>query len=187
MSLNSTQRTDISFENRCRFLLETVTIVREVWPASLPLFVRLSATDWLEFDGGLHPLGVGWTVADTVRLGKLLRDLGVDLLDVSSGGNVAATISVGPGYQTGFSAQVRRDCKIPTGAVGLIASPEQADHAIRTEQADLVFLARELLRHPYWPLEAARVLKHDIPWPVQYVRAADGRKPARLPYSQQNI
>ena len=181
----SNRRTDEyggSFENRCRFLLETVALVREVWPASQPLLVRLSATDWLEFDGQSHPDGIGWSVAETIRLGKLLRDAGVDLLDISSGGNEAkATIPVGPGYQTGFAAQVRRECSIPTAAVGLITSPEQADHAIRSGQADLVFLARELLRNPYWPLEAARVLKHETSWPEQYVRAAGGRKPARRP------
>jgi 2,4-dienoyl-CoA reductase-like NADH-dependent reductase (Old Yellow Enzyme family) len=182
----SNRRTDAyggSFENRSRFLLETVSLVREKWPASLPLLVRLSATDWLEFDGEHHPEGTGWTLAETIRLGKLLRHMDVDLLDMSSGGNVAkVTIPVGPGYQVGFADQLRRECGIPTGAVGLITSPEQADHVIRSGQADLIFLAREMLRNPYWPLEAAHVLRHEISWPVQYVRAADGRKPARLPY-----
>jgi 2,4-dienoyl-CoA reductase-like NADH-dependent reductase (Old Yellow Enzyme family) len=177
-----------SFENRSRFLFETVALVREVWPANLPLMVRLSATDWLEFDGDLHPDGVGWTLAETIRLGKLLRGMNVDLLDISSGGNVAkAIIPVGPGYQTGFAEQVRRESSMPTGAVGLISSPEQADHVIRSGQADLIFLARELLRNPYWPLEAAQVLKHEISWPVQYVRAANGRKPARLPYAERKV
>ena len=173
-----------SFENRSRFLLETVKLVREVWPDSLPLFVRLSATDWLEFEDGSDPDNLGWTVDETIRLGTLLREAGVDLLDVSSGGNLAkATIPVGPGYQTGFAERVRRDIATPTGAVGLITSPEQADHAIRSGQADLVLLARELLRHPYWPLEAAHILKHEISWPVQYVRAAGGKRPPRKPFT----
>jgi 2,4-dienoyl-CoA reductase-like NADH-dependent reductase (Old Yellow Enzyme family) len=172
-----------SFENRIRFLMETLEIIREVWPDSLPLIVRLSATDWLEFDGDSHEEGFGWTVDDTVRLGNILRDAGIDLLDVSSGGNQAkATIPVGPGYQTEFAERVRRECMIPTAAVGMITSPEQADHIIRSGQADIVLLARELLRNPYWPLEAAQKLKHDISWPVQYVRAAGGRKPPRLPF-----
>jgi 2,4-dienoyl-CoA reductase-like NADH-dependent reductase (Old Yellow Enzyme family) len=184
----SNRRTDAyggSFENRTRFLMETVALVRDVWPASKPLLVRLSATDWLEFDGQAHPEGVGWSVAETIRLGTLLREAGVDLLDISSGGNEAkATIPVGPGYQTGFAAHVRSECSIPTAAVGLITTPEQADHVIRSGQADLVFLAREMLRNPYWPLEAARVLNRETSWPVQYVRAAGGRKPVRRPFER---
>ncbi len=183
----SNQRVDHyggSFENRSRFLLETVRLVREVWPDSLPLFVRLSATDWLEFENGSDPENLGWTVDETIRLGILLREAGVDLLDVSSGGNLAkATIHIGPGYQTGFAERVRRATATPTGAVGLITSPEQADHVIRSGQADIVLLARELLRHPYWPLEAAHILKHEISWPVQYVRAAGAKKPARKPFA----
>jgi 2,4-dienoyl-CoA reductase-like NADH-dependent reductase (Old Yellow Enzyme family) len=185
----SNQRVDEyggSFENRSRFLLETVALIREVWPHSLPLWVRLSATDWLEFDDESHPEGPGWTVAETIRLGTLLRGPGVDLLDVSSGGNVdKTTIPVGPGYQTSFAEKIRKECAVPTGAVGLITSPEQADHVIRSGQAEVVLLARELLRHPYWPLEAARALRHEISWPVQYVRAAGGKKPARKPFSAQ--
>ncbi|WP_263411419.1 NADH:flavin oxidoreductase/NADH oxidase [Terriglobus tenax] len=172
-----------SFENRARFLLETIAQVRDVWPVSLPLFVRISATDWLEFDGQPHPDGFGWTVAESLQLIPLLKNAGVDLIDVSTGGNVAkSTIPVGPGYQTIFAEQVRRTAEIRTGAVGMITSPEQADQIIRSGQADLVLLARELLRDPYWPLHAAQQLRHDISWPVQYVRAAAGHKPPRLPF-----
>ena len=173
-----------SFENRVRILLETVRAIRNVWPDHLPLIVRISATDWLEFDGHTHPEFNGWTMQDSLRLVPLLRDAGVDLVDVSSGGNVAQpAIPVGPGYQTAFSAKIREQTGMPTGTVGMITSPQQADHTIRSGQADLVLLARELLRNPYWPIEAARQLRVDVPWPVQYVRAADGRKPARLPWA----
>jgi len=173
------------FENRVRALMETVRAVRGVWPEHLPLIVRISATDWLEFDGKEHPEGHGWTMRDSLQLVELLRDAGVDLVDVSSGGNVAQpAIPVGPGYQTAFAAEIRDKTGVPTGTVGMITSPEQADHVIRSGQADIVLLARELLRNPYWPMQAARQLKIDVPWPVQYVRAADGRKPARVPWSQ---
>ncbi len=182
------QRTDEyggSFENRTRLLLETVEIVRDIWPNDLPLFVRLSATDWLEFEEEALPNEQGWTVDQTIQLGHLLRKAGVDLLDVSSGGNLAkATIPNGPRYQTAFAERSRREVAIPAGAVGMITSPQQADHVIRSGQADLVILARELLRHPYWPLEAARELRHEISWPVQYVRAAGGKKPARQPFGR---
>jgi 2,4-dienoyl-CoA reductase-like NADH-dependent reductase (Old Yellow Enzyme family) len=186
LSPESNHRTDDyggSFENRARFLLETIDVVREVWPETLPLFVRLSATDWLEHsedeDEQKHP---GWTFEQTLQLSQLLKLRGVDLVDVSSGGNVAKiTIPMGPGYQTGFSARIRREVGLPTGAVGMITSAAQADHIIRTRQADLVFLAREFLRDPYWPLRAAQELGHDVPWPVQYGRAASGKKPARKP------
>ncbi len=152
-----------TFENRTRLLREVVTSVREVWPASLPLFVRLSATDWV--DGG-------WTVDDSVDLARQLAPLGVDLIDCSSGGAVpGARIPLGPGYQTPFAARVKHEADVLTGAVGLITSPQQADHVIRTGQADLVLLARELLRDPYWPLHAARALGHDAVWPPQYERA----------------
>ncbi|SEB39703.1 NADH:flavin oxidoreductase/NADH oxidase [Terriglobus roseus] len=173
-----------TFDNRVRMLLETVRLIRAVWPEHLPLIVRISATDWLEYDGHAHPEGLGWMMQDSLRLVPLLRDAGVDLVDVSSGGNVAQpAIPVGAGYQTAFSAQIREQTGVATGTVGMITSPQQADHAIRTGQADLVLLARELLRNPYWPIEAARQLKVEVPWPVQYVRAADGRKPARLPWA----
>lgn len=190
LSPESNHRTDRyggSFENRVRFLLETIDLIREVWPETLPLFVRLSATDWLEYsedeDRRKHP---GWTFEQTLQLSQLLKLRGVDLADVSSGGNVAKiTIPAGPGYQTDFAARIQREVGLPTGAVGMIDSPAQADHIIRTGQADLVFLARELLRDPYWPLRAAQELKHDVPWPVQYNRAASGRKPPRKPFSQE--
>jgi 2,4-dienoyl-CoA reductase-like NADH-dependent reductase (Old Yellow Enzyme family) len=152
-----------SFENRTRIVRETVEAVREVWPEGLPLFVRLSATDWT--DGG-------WTIDESVALARQLKPLGVDLIDCSSGGNVAsARIPVGPGYQVPFAERIRRDAGLPTGAVGMITEPEQADRVIRDGQADLVFLARELLRDPYWPLHAARQLQADAPVPIQYARA----------------
>ena len=170
----SNQRTDEyggSFDNRVRFLLETVTAVRAVWPQELPLFVRLSATDWV--DGG-------WTPDETVALSRLLRDLGVDLIDVSSGGNAAtAVIPTGPGYQTAFAARVKQEAQVASGAVGMITDAVQAEHVLRTEQADLVLLARELLRDPYWPLHAAATLRHEAPWPPQYVRAASSKTPLR--------
>lgn len=183
----SNHRTDEyggSFDNRARFLLETIDLIREVWPETLPLFVRLSATDWLEHSAEelQHP---GWTFEQTLRLSRILKNRGVDLVDVSSGGNVAkAAIPAGPGYQTEFAARIRQEVELPAGAVGMIHSPEQADHIIRTRQADLVLLARELLRDPYWPLRAAQELGHDVPWPVQYNRAAAGRKPHRKPFVQ---
>lgn len=160
-----------SFANRSRLLLEVVDAVRAVWPAELPLLVRLSATDWL--DGG-------WNELETVELSALLKEHGVDLIDVSSGGLAPnAQIPVGPGYQSRFAERVRREAGIPTGAVGLITEPAQAEHVLRSEQADLVLLARELLRDPYWPLHAAETLGHRLPWPAQYVRAAQRDTPIR--------
>ena len=160
-----------SFENRTRFLLEVTTAVRQVWPAELPLFVRLSATDWTEG---------GWNADETVAVSRLLRELGVDLIDVSSGGNVAtATIPTGPGYQTSFAARVKQEAQIASGAVGMITNAIQAEHVLHTGQADLILLARELLRDPYWPLHAADVLKENIAWPPQYVRAASSKTPLR--------
>ncbi len=160
-----------SFANRTRLLLEVVEAVRAVWPAALPLLVRLSATDWL--DGG-------WSERETVELAGLLRERGVDLIDVSSGGLAPnAQIPVGPGYQARFAERVRREAGIATGAVGLITEPAQAEHVLRSEQADLVLLARELLRDPYWPLHAAETLGHRLAWPAQYVRAAQRDTPIR--------
>ena len=162
-----------SFENRVRLLLEVVASVREVWPAPRPLFVRFSATDWTEG---------GWDLPESVRLAALLRDRGVDLIDVSSGGNVpAAAIPVGPGFQTPFSEAIRKETGILTGAVGMITDPAQAAHIIRTGQADLIFMAREFLRDPYWPLHAAQSLGEATSWPVQYLRAAPPKSPARTP------
>ncbi len=152
-----------SFENRIRLLLDVVEATRAVLPAHLPLLVRVSATDWTEG---------GWTAADTVQLAGILREKGVDLLDCSTGGNVAkADIPIGPGYQVEFAGQVRRETGLPTGAVGLITDAHQAEAIIAEGQADLVLLARESLRDPYFPLHAAHELGTDLPWPNQYLRA----------------
>jgi 2,4-dienoyl-CoA reductase-like NADH-dependent reductase (Old Yellow Enzyme family) len=152
-----------SFENRVRFVREVATAVRRVWPESHALFARISATDWTPG---------GWDLPQSVQLAKILKECGVDLIDCSSGGNVAtAKIPIGPGYQTPFAEAVRRDAGIPTGTVGMITDAIQAEHVIRTEQADIVLLARELLRDPYWPLRAARELGHEMGWPAQYLRA----------------
>jgi 2,4-dienoyl-CoA reductase-like NADH-dependent reductase (Old Yellow Enzyme family) len=160
-----------AFANRIRLVLEVVRAVRGAWPESAPLFVRISATDWAEG---------GWTLDESVELAKHLKDAGVDLVDCSSGGNVPPSqIPVGPGYQTPFAERIRRDAKIMTGAVGMITDPAQADHIVRTGQADLAFIAREFLRDPYWPLRAARELGSSVPWPVQYVRAAPHSAKAR--------
>jgi 2,4-dienoyl-CoA reductase-like NADH-dependent reductase (Old Yellow Enzyme family) len=160
-----------SFDNRIRLCLEVVEAVRSVWPEPLPLFVRISATDWK--DGG-------WDIEQSVELSRRLRDRGVDLVDCSSGGAVLdAVIPVGPGYQVPFAERIRRDAGIATGAVGLITEPDQADGIIRAGQADCVFLARELLRDPYWPLHAAQRLGAVVSWPPQYVRAASPGTPVR--------
>lgn len=172
----SNQRTDAyggSFENRTRLLKEVVQAVRAVWPDERPLLVRLSATDWVEG---------GWTVEETVALCRQLRDLGVDLFDVSSAGtSPKAKFPVGPGFQTELSARVKREAQVPTAAVGLITSPEQADTIIRTGQADVALVGRQVLRSPAWPLEAARALGHGVPWPPQYLRAGPPGAPSRRP------
>lgn len=153
-----------SFENRTRLVREVVSAVRAEWPERLPLLIRLSATDWVEG---------GWTVDETVELCRVLKRLGVDLVDVSSGGMVpTAIIPAGPGFQTGFAARVRSEADIPVAAVGWITSPAQADHIVRTGQADMVFVGREILRNPYWPLSAAQMLGQPLAWPPQYLRAA---------------
>jgi len=163
LSNTRTDRYGGSFENRTRLLRDVVAAIRSVWPDNLPLFARVSCTEWV--DGG-------WTPDDSVSLASTLRDDGVDLIDCSSGGNIAgAKIPIGPGYQTRFAERVRRDAKIATGAVGLITSAEQADTVIRSGQADMVFLARELLRDPHFPLRAARELRQTVDWAPQYVRA----------------
>jgi 2,4-dienoyl-CoA reductase-like NADH-dependent reductase (Old Yellow Enzyme family) len=150
---------------------EVVTAVRAEWPERLPLLIRLSATDWL--DGG-------WNPDETVELCRILKGLGVDLVDVSSAGLLpTAKIPAGPGFQTEFAARVRREAAIPTAAVGLITSPAQADHIIRTGQADMVLLGREILRNPYWPLTAAQELGQTTSWPRQYLRAAPAGSLAR--------
>ncbi len=148
-----------------------VTAVRAVWPERLPLFVRISATDWT--DGG-------WTLDESVELAALLKKEGVDLIDCSSGGLAAdAKIPVGPGYQVPFADRIRREAGIATGAVGMITTPTQADEIIRDSKADLVLLARELLRDPYWPLHAAEKLGIPGEWPPQYLRAAPAGSRAR--------
>jgi 2,4-dienoyl-CoA reductase-like NADH-dependent reductase (Old Yellow Enzyme family) len=162
-----------SFDNRTRLCREIVAAVRSTWPKELPLFVRISSTDWI--DGG-------WDVDDSVTLARQLKPMGVDLIDCSSGGNVPhAKIPVGPGYQTAFANRIRREAEIRTGAVGMITSPVQAEHIIRTEQADAVIMAREFLRDPYWALRAARELDEPIAWPVQYLRAAPKGAQPRVP------
>jgi 2,4-dienoyl-CoA reductase-like NADH-dependent reductase (Old Yellow Enzyme family) len=158
-----TDRYGGSFENRTRIVLDSVRAIRQVWPERLPLFVRLSVTDWV--DGG-------WSTDESVELARLLGPLGVDLIDCSSGGNTPKFYGpTGPGYQVPLSTRVRAESKIMTGAVGMITEAKQADTIIREGEADLVFLARELLRDPYWPLHAAHTLGAEIPWPQQYQRA----------------
>jgi 2,4-dienoyl-CoA reductase-like NADH-dependent reductase (Old Yellow Enzyme family) len=165
----SNTRTDCyggSFENRTRILREVVHAIRGVWPPNLPLFVRISASGWV---------AGGWSIDDSVALAKQLVPLGVDLIDCSSGGAVPnVSIPAGPGYQVPFAERVRKEAGMATAAVGMITEPEQADQVIRTRQADMVFLARELLRDPYWPLRAADQLRQNGPWPKQYLRAKRG-------------
>ncbi|WP_414543347.1 NADPH dehydrogenase NamA [Nostoc sp. CCY0012] len=152
-----------SFANRIRLLIEIVEQVREVWPQKYPLFVRISATDWVD---------KGWNIEESIALSKQLKLLGVDLIDSSSGGIIPGiNIPVKLGYQTQFAERIRQEANIPTGAVGLIKSPEQADQIISSGVADLVLLGRELLRNPYWPHQAAKQLGHDKIWPIQYDRA----------------
>jgi 2,4-dienoyl-CoA reductase-like NADH-dependent reductase (Old Yellow Enzyme family) len=173
------QRTDEyggSFENRTRLALRVVDAVRGEWPEHLPLFVRISATDWAEG---------GWNPDESVSLARLFREHGVDLVDVSSGGQVPdAKIPVGPGFQVEFAARIRREAGIATGAVGLITEPIQANAVIAEGEADLVFLARELLRDPYWPVHAATALAEQASWPVQYLRAAPQHSAARTSFSR---
>ncbi len=152
-----------SFDNRIRMLCQVVEAVRRVWPDRYPLSVRLSCTDWV--DGG-------WSIEESIALAQALKQLGVDIIDCSSGGVApGAKIPVGPGYQVPFAERIRREAGLPTIAVGMILEPAQADQIVSTGQADAVMLARQLLRHPYWPLHAAHVLGHDIKWPAQYERA----------------
>ncbi|WP_460975181.1 NADPH dehydrogenase NamA [Spirosoma knui] len=162
----SNQRTDAyggSFENRIRLLLDVVKRVRNVWPTEFPLFVRISATDWTEG---------GWTADDSVALATVLKDRGVDVIDCSTGGNVPkANIPSTPGYQVEFAERIKRETGMATAAVGLITSVEQAEAILASGQADLILLAREFLRDPYFPLHAAHKLSEDVRWPVQYERA----------------
>jgi 2,4-dienoyl-CoA reductase-like NADH-dependent reductase (Old Yellow Enzyme family) len=154
-----------SIENRVRLPLEVTDAVRSVWPDTFPLFMRLSATDWVDD---------GWDVEQSAELARLLGERGVDLIDCSSGGIVPGVkIPVGPGYQVSLAQQVRAVSGVATAAVGLITSAQQADAVVRSGSADMVLLARQLLRDPYWPLRAARELGVEVEWPVQYQRAAD--------------
>ncbi|MBI3491422.1 MAG: NADH:flavin oxidoreductase/NADH oxidase [Acidobacteria bacterium] len=160
-----------SFDHRIRLCLEIVDAVRTVWPERLPLFLRISSTDWK--DGG-------WDVDQSVELARRLRGRGVDLIDCSSGGTVHdAKVALGPGYQVPFAERIRREAGIATGAVGLITDATQADAIVRNGQADCVLIARELLRDPYFPLRAARELGQQVPWPSQYLRAAPAGTLAR--------
>ena len=153
-----------SFDNRVRFLLEIVRAVRRVWADWRPMLVRLSTTDWLGAEG--------WEVEDSIALARRLGREGVDLIDCSSGGIAPrVAIPVGPGYQTANAARIRAEAPMPTTALGMITSAAQAEHVLRTGQADLVFLARALLRDPYFALHAAAELGADSPWPPQYLRA----------------
>lgn len=171
LSPHSNRRTDSyggAFENRVRLALEIVDAVRAVWPDELPVFFRISATDWLEESGG----GAGWTADETVRLAKELTAHGVDLLDTSTGGNAARVdIPLGPGYQVPFAARVKAETGMRVAAVGLITEPRQAEEIVAGGQADAVLLGRALLRDPYWPHRAARELGSATPVPTQY-RAA---------------
>ena len=162
-----------SLANRARFPLEIIRAVRAAFPAHLPVWVRVSAVDWVE--GGL-------SIQDSVEFARLVKAEGIDLLDVSSGGNdPRQQIPLGPGYQVAFADRIRRETGLATGAVGMITDPAQADQIIRTHQADVVLLARELLREPYWPLRAAADLHQPGSWPVQYERAAQGKVVRREP------
>jgi 2,4-dienoyl-CoA reductase-like NADH-dependent reductase (Old Yellow Enzyme family) len=151
------------FENRIRFLLGIVRAVRSVWPENLPLFVRISATDWYEG---------GWDIGETVQLASILKTEGVDLIDCSSGGLVPyQQIRIKPGYQVPFAEQIKKEAGILTSSVGLITEVQQAEEILQKEQADLIFIAREALRNPYFPLQAAKNLGEEISWPLQYLRA----------------
>ena len=152
-----------SLENRSRFLYEVVEAIREIWPEDRPLGVRVSATDWVQG---------GWDIEQTVTLARGLKARGVDLIDTSSAGiSTLQQIPLGPSYLVPFAERVRQEVEIPTAAVGLITAPEQADEIIRNGRADLVVMARELLRDPYWPIQAAKTLGHEIEWPEQYLLA----------------
>ncbi|MES2520797.1 MAG: NADH:flavin oxidoreductase/NADH oxidase [Bacteroidota bacterium] len=171
MSPLANKRTDEyggSFENRIKLLLKVVDDARAIIPENLPLFVRISASDWDEN---------GWTIDDSVRLANILKDRGVEVIDCSSGGFVAPEqISIGLGYQVPFAEAVKQQTGIKTGAVGLIVSPQQAEEVITSGKADLVFLAREMLRDPYFPMRAAYELGYDTQWAKQYERAKRVKK-----------
>ena len=152
-----------SWENRARLLFEITQAVKKVWPAGLPLFVRISAADWAEG---------GWKIADSVLLAARLKEMGVDLVDCSSGGLIPnVQIPLAPGYQVPFAEKIRKETSILTGAVGLITTPHQAETILANGQADMIIIAREMLRDPYFPLHAAHALGEDLLWPLQYERA----------------
>lgn len=154
-----------SFENRVRLLLEVTELVKQEWGDEKPLFVRISATDWTDD---------GWSIEDSVLLAKELKKLGVDAIDTSTGGNVRTDIPAGPSYQVDFARQIKEQVNIMTGAVGLITTAEQSEAILQKEKADFILYARKALRHPYFPLHAARKLDEDIKWPVQYERGKEG-------------
>jgi 2,4-dienoyl-CoA reductase-like NADH-dependent reductase (Old Yellow Enzyme family) len=153
-------------ENRMRFPLEVARAVREAWPSDKPVFYRISATEWA--DGG-------WDLAQSIELVRRLKDIGIDMIDCSSGGNIHhAQIPLGPGYQVSFAAAIRREAKVPTIAVGLISDAVQAEQIVALGEADAVCLARAMLRDPYWARHAAKELKVELAWPDQYKRADVG-------------
>ena len=150
-------------ENRMKVPLRVAQAVRSAWPSSLPVFARISATDWV--DGG-------WDLEQSIQFSRRLREIGIDLVDCSSGGLAAdALVPAGPGYQVPFSAAIRRQAGVATAAVGLITEPGQAEQILACGEADAVFLGREMLRDPYWPLHAAHAVGAEVPWPPQYLRA----------------
>ena len=152
-----------SFDNRIRLLLQVLDAVKEVWPASLPLFTRISATDWAEG---------GWDIDESVKLSGILKNKGVDLIDCSSAGNIwHAKIPLAPGYQVPFAERIKRETGVLTGAVGLITEAKQAEEILRNNRADVIIIARQSLRDPYFPIHAAKELGDDIKWPNQYLRA----------------
>jgi 2,4-dienoyl-CoA reductase-like NADH-dependent reductase (Old Yellow Enzyme family) len=168
-----------SLENRARFPLEIVRVVRSAFPEHLPVWIRISAVDWVE--GGL-------TIEDSIAFAKLLKQEGIDLIDVSSGGNdPRQKIALGPGYQVPFAERIRREAGIEVGAVGMITEPAQAEAILAEGKADLVLLAREFLRDPYWPIHAAEQLGTSISWPVQYERAANSRVDRRNPLATDSL
>ena len=159
-----------SFDNRARLCLDVADVVRHAWPERLPVFVRISSTDWIEG---------GWDIEQSVELARRLRDRGVDLIDCSSGGAVKASIPLAPGYQVPFAERIRREAHISTGAVGLITTARQADDIVANGQADCVLIARQFLRDPYLAAHVAEELRSQFPWPIQYRRAAPDGSPAR--------
>ncbi len=175
----SNQRTDEyggSFDNRVRLLLEVTSAVRKAWPDHLPLSVRISASDWV--DGG-------WAIDDSVQLAKLLRERGVDIVDCSSGGNVAsANIPVAPGYQVPFASRIKKEAGMATAAVGMITEPTQANRIIAEGDADMVLLAREMLRDPFFALHAAAAMNEAATWPEQYLLAAPPHSQPRVPITK---